>query len=162
MEEKDTREIFNIDEDNLVEELKNQPKFYYDYASQLAVARRRVEEEKATLDVIEANLKKEIREDPEKFELKPNPAIAIVDGEVMLQKPFQNARQIVIKLKYKMDMIQAAVIALDHRKSALERMVSLHGQNYFSTPVISGEGKDNVEEQIKRSVRTKRVRRHKD
>ena len=61
-----------------------------------------------------------------------------------------------------MDMIQAAVIALDHRKSALERMVSLHGQNYFSTPVISGEGKDNVEEQIKRSVRTKRVRRHKD
>lgn len=39
-----------------------------------------------------------------------------------------------IELKYKLDVVQSAVRAMDHRKGALENLVRLHAQQYFAGP----------------------------
>jgi hypothetical protein len=47
------------------------------------------------------------------------------------------------------------VAALDHRKKALENLVYLHGQSYFSAPTAPRGMKDRMDEVEKASVRGK-------
>jgi len=158
-------DFFDIDINNLDKEWINQPKIFFKYASELADVRRRLEEAKAELDVVKASLDKAIRENPASFGLPEKITETLISNTIIQQSEYQEALKIYRIRKHKVDILQAAVTALDHRKSALERLVSLHGQNYFAAPkpidTWSVEAVGNIEQGAARLAGKKRKRNKK-
>lgn len=132
-----------------------QPKLFFTYASKLAEARKEVEETKAELDVVKAELDKKIRESPESFDIIKLTETAL-SNTILLQPEYKKVSKKLIDTKYKADIFQAAVTALDHRKSALERLVALQGQNYFATPKAPESHKEQMAEIEKKAIRRKK------
>jgi len=52
-------------------------------------------------------------------------------------------------------IIAAAVKAMDDKKTAMEQLVKLHGQSYFSTPQTDMEGGDVLKEQKRTRIKGK-------
>lgn len=132
-------ELFDIDENNLVEEWKNQPKYYIRYAMKLADARRDLEQSKADLELTKAELDSDIRECPDDYDLAKITEAAIA-ATIITTKKYKAKFAEHLEVKRKVDTLQAFVTALDHRKRALENLVDLHGQQYYSTPRGESEG----------------------
>jgi hypothetical protein len=157
MAKKETASPFAIDEMALNKEWLGQADLYYSYASQLAEARLALDEAKREADVIEADLSLQIREDPEQFDC-PKVTESAIKEVVKLQEEFQDSRVSVNDAQHKVNLLQAAVTALDHRKRALEKLVDLHGTNYFSEPhARSDGGKEFIEQQKKKAARRRSV-----
>jgi hypothetical protein len=133
--------FLEIDSDKLDEEWLNQPDLFFKYAKLKAKTDRELDEAKSELDVVEAELDKAIRNRPEKYDL-----IKITDKSIekaiLREASYQNALDALNDAKYKSAILDAAVKALDHRKRALENLVFLHGQNYFSSPRANDETKE--------------------
>jgi len=152
-------DFFNIDQNTLDTEWVAQPKVFYEYAIKLADARRDLEQSKAALDVVRAELDSKIRINPDSFGVL-KVTETVISNTIITQTGYQDSLDDMLTAKHNVDILQAAVNALDHRKSALERLVSLHGQNYFSTPKAPDEaGKEIAHDIEKKSVRGKRRRR---
>jgi hypothetical protein len=141
-----------IDRDSLDEEWVNQPDLYHTHAVNLADARKALDEEKIELDVVKAELDKEIRESPADFGLEKTTETSIA-LTIVTQKRYKQQQQKVIDAKHHVDVLAAMVTALDHRKRALENLVDLHGQSYFASPRTTGEKGEAMREAEKRSVR---------
>ncbi len=157
---KEEFEFFEINLNRLDVEWVNQPKLFFEYASKLADAKREVEEKKAEVEITKAELSKAIREAPENFDIVKITE-ALVTSTILLQKDYQEVNQELIDVRHSADILQAAVSALDHRKSALERLVSLHGQNYFSPPQASGENAKSAKDEMKRKRVKKSLKKRK-
>ncbi|HUU41396.1 MAG TPA: hypothetical protein VMW42_10685 [Desulfatiglandales bacterium] len=139
-------DFFDLDKNDLVTEWTNQPRLYFEYARQLADARQKLERAKAEADIVKAEVDLAIRADPVKYGYEKLTE-ALISSLVIQQKPYQEALKAIRVKKHKMDILQAAVSALDHRKSALENEVKLHGQNYFATPKATDEvSKETMED----------------
>ena len=147
-----------IDETVLDEEWIEQPKLYFHWARKLADARRSLDESKSNLDVVKAELDRAIRSDPERFGL-PKVTEAVVTTAIPNQPKYQSALEVLRNDKHTVDILSAAVTALDHRKAALGKLVDLHGQNYFSSPRASTpEAEESMREVVKKKVRKKSQR----
>lgn len=124
-----------IDESQLDKEWLTHAETFYQAAVELATARAKVSEAKAGFEVIEAGIAKRIRTSPESFGV-----LKVTEGTISeaikLTPEYDQALSRLNKAKYRMDMCQALVDALDHKKKALESLVYLHGQNYFSSPRV--------------------------
>lgn len=125
--------ILQIDEHQLDIEWKNQPSLYYKAASKLADVRQRYDEAKAELDLCYAGLSLQIRDNPDIFELN-KVTDKSVEACILTQKEYRMAQKELWDAKHKVDVFQARVTALDHRKKALENLVSLRLAEYFSEP----------------------------
>lgn len=151
-------EFFAVDEDNLLEYLREQPELMYRYSRRLGDAKKDLEEAKGELKVTEAEVKKDIRTNPERYGLKRATDKAVED-EVFLHHAYQDAVTNYNRAKHRVDVLYAAVSALEHRKSALEQMVKLHGQQYFATPrlpdTMSEEARDEYDAAEKKRLRNK-------
>jgi len=146
---------FAVDKDDLDGEWVRQPELYHDYAVKLADARLEMETKKNRLEVIQANLDNEIREDPSEFGLTKVTEGAI--KAVIVQHPkYEKALERVNQARHAVDILVAATQALDHKKKALENLVYLHGQNYFSSPRARGEDHQAMEEVSKKAKIKKR------
>lgn len=143
--------VVEIDEGLLDKEWLKQPKLFMRYAIQLAEVKLEFAEAKANLELVQAELEHRIREDPETYGIKKVTEGSIHSALVM-QKRYKQAVSEMNLAKHRVDLTQAVVDALDHRKRALENLVTLHGQNYFSTPRVKG---GVVDEQIKQQARSK-------
>ena len=76
-----------------------------------------------------------------------------------VQDEYLEASVAVSKAYHKVNLTQAAVTALEHRKRALEKLVDLHGQNYFAEPHAKTEGgREHVEQTKKQSARRRASR----
>lgn len=146
--------VLDIDKHCLDEEWVDQPATYAKYARKLANARKDLDEAKATYDVIKANVSQQVYTAPEKFNIQKVTENK-VQCVVTLQKECRDAHQAVIDNKHAVDIMTAMVTALDHRKSALERLVTLHGQDYFSSPRASAEDAEAMTEMEKRLISRK-------
>ncbi len=122
--------FLEIDETRLDEEWVDQPVLFYSYAVNLANARRVLDQDKAYLEETKASLSLEIRDDPEHYGLVKITESSI---EAVMTSMIQSERTRVRNAKHEVDILAAAVSALDHRKCALENLVTLHSQNCFST-----------------------------
>lgn len=131
-------EFFDLDKYRLDEECVSQVKLYATHASQLADAKRELAEAKAAMDVVEAELDLDIRNDNVKYNL-PKITEGGVKNVIILNTGFQKARRIVMKKQHKVDILEAAVRTLDHRKSSLQGLVSLTLADYYSKPHIRDE-----------------------
>lgn len=123
----------------LDKEWLEQPPLYYEYATKLADARRAYDKAQAELSLTTAELSQAIRKEPSKFGLdKEKPTEGSINATLQTRPKYREAAENVADARHDMDINQAAVTALEHRKRALTMLVELHGQNYFSSPKVAG------------------------
>lgn len=133
-------DIFNIDRNLLDEEWLNQPKLFFKYTEKLVKAEERLDEAERELKVIEAEADVRIREENEKT------TEAFIKNQIMLDPVREAQVQIIAKRRLKVNLLKGVVQSLDQRKRALEKLVDLHGQQYFATPKASDRDNAIVEE----------------
>jgi len=154
-------DFFNIDINMLDKEWLHQAELFFQWAVKLADARGRLEQAKGELDLTKAECDKAIRESPEDFGIKKATETQVSLTIITLTE-YKEALKTYQAAQYEVNVNQAAVQALDHRKSALERLVSLHGQKYFAQPQgIDEESKEAADHIAKKSIRRNRSRANK-
>jgi len=152
--------IFNIDRSALDEEWAGQSELFYGCAEQLAHARKEYEFKKSQVDLIRAQTALSIRRDPRPPGI-PRLTDKIIEQLVAIDPKVRRAGRMAAEARHAVDILQAAVTALEHRKRALEGLVSLHGQSYFSTPRVK-QKTDFADTIEKRAVRRKGIRKKKE
>lgn len=146
-----------IDQNNLDDEWLGQASLYFEYAANQADARGEVEQIKNRLEVLKADIGKAVRDDPKKFGLEKVTERA-VDEVIALHPGVQGDQELLVRANHKVEIIGAAVRALDHRRKALEKLVELFLANYFSKPQSSSASSEHVNELEKRRARRKTKR----
>ena len=162
MEEYSTMDIkdrMEINKDALDEEWLDQPMFFFEVALSLSQAKERLIKANTALELEEAEIATDVRDNPENYGIAKITVDAVKEAVKMSDKRiFALGR--VNKCKNEVDVLQVAVNALEHRKRALENLVTLHGQNYFASPSEKkGGGAEAMrarEEKRKQRVRSKR------
>ena len=152
------KDLFDIDKYDLDGEWVNQPLMYRKYARMLAKASRDVEKSKGALAEAKAEASKRLRKNPVKYGYKKSTEEIIKTGHVLLPT-YKRALDVYIKAKYRFDLLMGIVKMLDHRKSALERLVNLHGQSYFARPTPAMEDRDQMETAMQSMARKKKKKR---
>ena len=153
MKEINFEEEISIDPDALDVEWLNQPKLFLKYAELTSDARMEVDKAKERFELVKAELDRDIRLSPEKFNIEKITE-SVISNTTILQKPYQETSDNYIKTKHKADILLSAVKAFDQRKKALENLVQLHGQSYFAGPK---EPRD-LEMEFGKRVKQKQVR----
>jgi len=124
-----------IDPDILDVEWLGQPRLMMEYCVIAAEARRALDTAKESLDLVKAELDKDVRINPEKYDITKITESA-VQNTIITQRKYQTANEVLSQARYDFDIANSAVRAVDQRKDALEQLVKLHGQQYFAGPKI--------------------------
>ncbi len=122
-----------IDPLRLADEWLGQPAQRQIWGEKLADAQLELDEAKTYLAVAQAEVDREIREDPGDYGLAKITEAA-VSTAVTVHPAVKKAARQVNQAKHRVNVLQAAVEGLEHRKRALTQLVELHGQDYFATP----------------------------
>lgn len=144
-------DLLKIDSGRLDYEWLRQANLVFKASKLEAQARKAVDELKRELDVERAQVDSSIRENPGNFGIVKITE-KIIESTILQDVGVQELLADLNKARYDQNMRQALVNALEHKKRALESLVSLHGQNYFSEP----RAKDDVsKEGVTRARKTK-------
>lgn len=147
-----------VDENNLDREWLGQPTLYFSYAAKLADAQRDLDMARNRLSVAKAEADQSIRRDPKLYGME-KVTEASVASAVAAEEGCVNAAELVAAARHRVDVFQAAVDALQHRRKALESLVTLFMANYYSKPRASGEAKEKMEHVEQRQTFRRGVRR---
>lgn len=126
-----------IDQNQLDREWKKQPTLFMAYLKESIKAQTESQRAKENLEVIRAELYLLIRSGKERDGVKFTETL--IESEIRADKSFQRATEEYSQSVENYKILDAAVKAFEHRKSALENMVKLHIAGYFSTPKESGD-----------------------
>lgn len=147
--------IVEINEHALDRECYRQPRLVMDYGLQLAEAKLDYAESKAKVDTVYAQLELNIRSEPEAYDLV-KPTEAAIKATIQVHEEYQKIVKRNFRDKFRVDQLTAIMQALEHRKSALESAIKLHGQNYFSQPRLTDEdSRETMNEMNKKTVRSR-------
>jgi len=124
-----------IDPDSLDLEWLDQASLFMKYARGAAIARADLDQAKENLDLVRSTLDKEIRANPDKFEIDKITETVVTNTIIGILE-FQKANEKVLQAKFEVDIAQSAVNAMNQRKDALENLVKLHGMSYFAGPKV--------------------------
>jgi hypothetical protein len=130
--------LLEVDKFSLDDEWSNQPNRFKKHADILAEAKQQYELAKAKFDLVKAELDELIRIAPQRFKVNKVTDVAVANAAIRHPK-YQKYQRRMIRKKYRVDVLQATVTALDHRKKALENIVDLFGMDYFSIPKAKTE-----------------------
>jgi hypothetical protein len=147
-------DFFEFDPNRLDEEWLKQPRLFYEHATYLAKCRKEYEQAKAQREVVEGELARNIRKNPESYGLEKT-TDDIVKKTIPIQQEMQEAETNVIETQYAMNMAQAAVDALSHRKTALENDTSLRIYMWNAEPKAKGATRDQANEMVLKNIRKK-------
>lgn len=132
-----------------------QASLFGEYCMEQAGARAKLDAIKERLDVKVAGLGLKIRANPATFGLD-KVTEASVQAVILLDAECAKLREEIAVAQYELEVMGAAVRALDQKKSALENLVRLQGQNYFAGPSVPREiGKEWVKEVERNGARDK-------
>lgn len=134
MEEKEFEKDLGIDPYCLDEEWLKQPGLYMKYSSVAADAQRRRDQLKERLEVIRAELDKKIRLSPTTYLTGDKVTETSIAFAILLQPEYKEVVNDLAEANYELNMLQSAVRAFDHKRSALENEVKLWLGSYFSGP----------------------------
>jgi hypothetical protein len=149
-----TENFLAIDLNELEREWTEQPTLYHKWARKLAKARLAMDEKKAELELIVADLDSEIRAHPKKFKLGEKVTEASIKHAILAEEVYTDGVAALNNARYEVNVLEAGVTALEHRKRALEKCVDLYGMDYFSVPRTSTEkGRAAKDKMEKRSAR---------
>jgi len=129
----DFEKDINIDEQALDVECLEQPRITLQYAKWVADMERKKDRAKERVDVVKAELDKDIRNNPDKYGLAKITEGA-VQNTIILQPEYREAQEAYIEAKHESDIAKAAMRAVDTKKTALENLVKLFGLSYFAGP----------------------------
>ena len=149
-----------IRQDELEMEWLDQPSLMFKYAKNAAEMRRLLDLSKEKLDLVKAEIDKEIRTNPEKFGIEKITETVVANSMLATFK-YKKANEEFLNAKYEVDVAQAAVVAMSQRKDALENLVRLHGQQYFAGPKVPhdiSELRESRQKKVNQSVNIKRSR----
>ncbi len=149
---KDTTELYDIDPNKLDIACIEQPKLYHDYALKFAEARAEHERAKSNLELVEAELDKEIRLEPDRFGLEKITE-TIVEKAIIRSKRYRTAKEKYLESKHAMDVLYAMTATLDQKKKSIEMLLQLRMNDYYSEPRIKGEAREYVDEQRMKNAR---------
>jgi len=121
-----------IDPDALDVEWLQQPQLFFRYAREQAEAKARADEAKERLDVTRAELDTTVRSAYQDAGVKFTEAV--VSAAIIVHPEYKEAMAEYMTLTADANLLSSAVRAMDQRKSALENLVRLHGQEYFAGP----------------------------
>jgi len=147
----------SIDESALDVEWLDQPQLMFKYARHCAELEKLSDEAKDKLEFVGAEIEKDIRSNPDKYGLAKI-TDAVVASTIVLQKRYKDALEEYNKAKFDAKVAGGAVRSFDQRKTALEKLVQLNGQQYFAGPTVPRnlyeeyKAKKEKREQIKRTV----------
>lgn len=169
-----------IDPDALDIAWIEQADMYYKYSDALnnAIQQRNdnkvtVEKLKDNLESVKAKLDIDIRSDPESYEL-PKVTEQVVNSAIQLDDEYKTALEEYYKAKEDLNEAQDSVnrlysctLTMEQRKTALEQLVRLLNQQYFSTPSeprnLSNEYSQKIKENKKGArdkIKKKRGKSH--
>ena len=142
-------DFFAIDQGRLDEEWLNQPKTFYRYALKLADVKVELERTKAERDVTAAEVDQEIRANPGGFGLGDKQTEPAIKNAGIVEPRNMKANRAIIRAKHAVDIVQAAVDAMEHRKKALENLVHLFGMNYYAEPKAPRTTKERMQKVVR-------------
>lgn len=145
----DADNILKIDKTRLPEEWCLQAERYHEAALDLAEASAELDAAEDTLKLVEAQEDLKIRRDPEQPAKTTETAIK---NMVVLSKPYQAAKRRIREASDNVNKLKALVIALDHKKKALESLVQLDGREFFAEPRARGDRRAEFEDQARRNT----------
>ncbi len=145
-------ESISPDPDALDREWVKQPRLRMHYGRMLADAKMDLAKSKDALEVVEAELDQSMRMSPKKFGLEKITEGAI-KAAILTQSEYQEASQELISNQHAVDIMTAAVAAVDHKKAALEDLVRLRLADYYSECRAPEGAREEMEEMTKASVR---------
>lgn len=125
----------NIDESALDVEFLEQPVLMKKYGDVVSEARKELDYFKEQLDAVKAQLSKEIRADPDSFEVGRITENLVADT-ILLQDEYKKAAEEVIEAQYRYGMARSAFDAIATRKDTLEGLIKLYGMQYFTGPSV--------------------------
>ncbi len=155
-----------IDPDSLDVNWVEQSDLYYKYSEALNTALKQkndlkleVDRAKETIEQVKAELDLDVRRDPESYDIK-KVTESVVQSAILLDERYQEAVEEFFAKRDEMNKAQdlsnklySCVAAMEQRKSALEQLVKLLNQQYFSTPEeprnLSWEYKNKIEQNKK-------------
>ena len=124
-----------IDENALDVEFLEQPELMVKYSTLLAEAKQERDLIKEELDLEKAELDLDIRDNPEKYKLGKVTEAAITNT-IIQEEEYRSILAKFNKANFEINVLQGVVNAIDARKSSLENLVKLHGQEYFAGPSV--------------------------
>lgn len=131
--ERDYKEDIKIDENHLEKEWIEQASLYLYYAEAAAEASYEKDKRKSMLEFSYSKLYADVKEHwSNYFETKPTePACK---EWIITQKSYQKAEKLFIKATKRANILLNVKTAFDHRKKALENLVSLRIGGFYSEP----------------------------
>lgn len=138
----DERSYFDIDRMDLVSELDGQTRLYGEHAMRLADAKKAHAEAEAERKVTWAEVAMRVRTDPGAFGLKDKPSNDAVEEAAQLQDEYRQAVKAEIRAKHKVDVLQAAVSTIEHRKRVMEMQLELLVREFWAMPKMPQGGDD--------------------
>jgi hypothetical protein len=139
-------EDIKIDPLALDVEWLQQPQKFIMYARQAAEADRRVKRLHERLKTIRSDLIYEVNTEPNRcLGMGVKPKDSLIEAYYRRHDRYKKAKNELHDAELERDLLQAAVSAFHQRKMALENLVKLAGQQYFSTPTVPRDLKEEVE-----------------
>lgn len=142
----DYNKEIKIDEDALDLEWLDQPDKMLAIATKTAEARLEMDKASDNVDLVRSELDKELRENPEKYDLEKT-TDTVVKEAIVRQPEYQEARKEFLKARFNYEVYKGASTAFEQRKSSLENLVKLHGQSYFAGPQVPRDLSQKRQEQ---------------
>lgn len=149
-----------IDPDQLDIEWLEQPLLFHKYSSASAQANQFVRKCEELMKVVRSQLTLEASQKGEQvLGQRIKPTAVNVEAYYRTHKDYIQAKTSLSEAQYEAEMLTNAVYAFHQRKSALENLIKLHGQNYFAGPVVprelSAKYKENQKERLREQRREK-------
>ncbi len=151
MKENNYRQDVSIDESALDVEWLKQSSLVFKYSEASAHYKKLVSQAKEQVDMVKAGLDKAIRINPKAYNLEKVTEASIA-AEILMDAEYKEAMNDLIEAQYEFNMCNGAIAALQDKRSALENLVKLYGQNYFSGPKAPRDiSKEWEESQVQKS-----------
>lgn len=145
-----------IDEKMLEVEWLRQASLTYNYAKHHAHTKKQYDLAKENLELVKAQLDKEIRTNPEKYDIA-KVTESVVQATILQQEDYKEASNELIEARYEIGIASAALSAIETKKSALENLVRLHGQQYFAGPSVPRDISKSWEEKQKQTSTNSKI-----
>lgn len=138
-----------IDPDNLDLEWLRQPDLFRRYSEESEFATTKVRRTHENLKTIRSELVLEVTNDPDLAGVSKATA-PVIEAYYRTHKKYVKAKQNWMDAEEEAGLLRVAVFAFNQRKSALENLVKLNGQNYFASPSIPQELGEKLRENQKK------------
>ena len=144
-EDLDFVEDLKLDQHGLDFEWLRQASLFQQYAVLYADLASFRDEAKEDLQRIDGEIFLDVRENYGKYDLDTKPTEATIKSVVLLDPDHIAAFKKYNEANRRMMIVQGAKTALEHKKSALERLSALYMSGYWADPKITAEAKDHYQ-----------------